>query len=80
MGPNRYLRRCASARPNVAFEALMSGRGGDGETIGRVYVVNPISRRREIPNTEWIRGANSSASSGLGEFACGVLRTQIILR
>jgi hypothetical protein len=23
---------------------------------------------------EWIGGANSSASSGLGEFACGVLR------
>ena len=30
--------------------------------------------------SEWIRGANSSASSGLGEFACGVLRTQIALR
>jgi hypothetical protein len=30
--------------------------------------------------TEWIGGANSSASSGLGEFACGVLRTQIVLR
>src|SRR5436305_14360904 len=28
----------------------------------------------------WIGGANSSASSGLGEFACGVLRTQIVLR
>src|SRR5256714_5724850 len=31
-------------------------------------------------DAEWIGGANSSASSGLGEFACGVLRTQIVLR
>jgi hypothetical protein len=29
---------------------------------------------------EWIGGANSSASSGLGEFVCGVLRTQIVIR
>jgi hypothetical protein len=29
---------------------------------------------------EWLGGANSSASLGLGEFACGVLRTQIVLR
>ena len=31
-------------------------------------------------NAEWIRGAISSANSGLGEFACRVLRTQIVLR
>ena len=35
---------------------------------------------RQASSTEWIGGAISSASSGLGEFACGVLRTQIVLR
>jgi hypothetical protein len=29
-------------------------------------------RSLEVDQPEWIRGASSSASSGLGEFACGI--------
>ena len=29
---------------------------------------------------KWIGGADSSASSGLGEFTCGALRTHIVIR
>jgi hypothetical protein len=48
------------------------------EDISRVFGKCSIDLVEDF--TEWIGGANSSASSGLGEFACGVLRTQIVIR
>jgi hypothetical protein len=64
---------------NGNFIPVSSGTSGDNMVlrttgIPDIFVWGTFSW---APRTEWIGGANSSASC---EFACGVLRTQIVIR
>jgi hypothetical protein len=49
--------------------------------LGYIYTIFGLEASLAgLPQSGWVGGAISSASSGLGEFACGVLRTQIVLQ
>jgi hypothetical protein len=64
-------------RVRKAIDELDSANMGDLPLLS-IDLGDPAQRKSVNP--EWIGGAISRANSGLGEFACGVLRTQIVIQ
>jgi hypothetical protein len=71
-------RGCSKMIPGSEKHATAPGVGveQDNSNNRRVRRLMWMRCKTDTYTCRWIRGANSSASSGLGEFACGVFRTQ----